>query len=305
MNLRILFLLSLLALNGCFPVVKESPAPQVSHSKLSELFPYKDENIMVIPVWQDAPTIMSEESISESSTLWLSAPIFTIADSLIHVHDQIPSKTSALLIVGPGGAIGRGVSFDGYIIVSETGNFLLLDKSGKNRKRSYHGSFTNQDKNDLIAFIKTGKTTTMSDPGDKTSWNSHLRRNNFQSRFSDADRDRIVSFLEEIPPEEIRKAVQADIKALLYNANYEASDVSVFISDGAKNAYKKYLKAKYHKAFAQSDDGAWGYDTNETSIGSAIHWSLLKCETGRKSTAREIKPCQIINVNDYWASELR
>ena len=193
MNPRILFLLSLLTLVGCFPYVTVSHAPPINLAGLSELFPHEDENIVVIPVWEKHPAILTDESVSETSALWLGAPVFTKAGSLRHVHDQIPDETSVILIIGPGGGVGSAFNFYGFIIASETGRYLLLGRSQDNRSTSSYGEFTYDDINELIAFMKSGNSSALDD---SELWESFFDFNKIRIRFGDADRDRTISLLE-------------------------------------------------------------------------------------------------------------
>jgi hypothetical protein len=169
-----------------------SPAPRIDHPQLSVLFPRQDENIVIIPMWEKCPVACASRSTGKS--LLLEDPVFTKTGSLSYVHEKIPSKTSAG-IVSPDAAIGRLVTFYGFVIASETGRYLLLDKSTDYSNTTAHGEFTNDDKNALIAFMATGKRAMLDD---MEAWDSFFIYKDVHTRFSNADRDRIVSFLEEI-----------------------------------------------------------------------------------------------------------
>ena len=87
-----------------------------------------------------------------------------------------------------------------------------------------------------------------------------------------------------------------------YPANVEAMGLDI-LKINAKKSYKLYFGAKYHKAFAQSESGAWGYESNRMSASSAMEKALNRCR--RYNKAQEVnEPCQIVNVDGYWASEL-
>jgi len=189
-KLRLLLLLSSVMLAGCIPFVKKSSAPPVVHPQLGELFAVEDENTMVIPVWEKYPAFISEDSIRESSTLWLGDPVFAEAGALYRVHDQIPSRTSAGLVM-PVAGVGRGIFFYGYIVASETGNIFLLDKSYDSRDLTRHASIADDNKEELIAFIASGKHDAL---GDSEIWDFFDSKET-HIEFGDADRNRVITFL--------------------------------------------------------------------------------------------------------------
>ncbi len=88
-----------------------------------------------------------------------------------------------------------------------------------------------------------------------------------------------------------------------YPVDKAATGMDVLAVSSARDSYKWYFGAKTHKAFAQSESGAWGYETNRISAGSAMNAALERCR--RHNTNYEIEqPCRIINVNGHWGSEL-
>ncbi len=190
MKLRNLLLLISIMLAGCIPIVKQSPAPPVDHPQVGELFTVTDEHLMVIPVWEKYPTVHSEQSIRESSTLRLGNPVFTETGALYRVHAAVPSRTSASLMM-PAAALGRGVFFYGYIIASETGNILLLDKSLDNRDLTRQALVGEYRKEELIAFMESGKPEAL---GDSEIWH-FFDSKEIHIEFGDADRSRVITFL--------------------------------------------------------------------------------------------------------------
>jgi hypothetical protein len=88
-----------------------------------------------------------------------------------------------------------------------------------------------------------------------------------------------------------------------YPVNADAMGIEVLKTNSARESYKWYFGAKYHKAFAQSESGAWGYEPNKMNASSAMRSALDRCKKHNKANEAN-EPCQIINVDDYWASEL-
>ena len=68
--------LMILSCVSCIPLVKESNAPPIDKYSLSVLYKNDDERILVLPVWEKYPVVMSEQSIKESSTLSFGTPLF-------------------------------------------------------------------------------------------------------------------------------------------------------------------------------------------------------------------------------------
>ena len=118
--------LMLLSCVSCIPLVKESSAPPIDKYPLSGLFKNDNERILVLPVWQKYPVIISEQSIEESSTLSFGTPLFLKVKDIPGINKLISGKTTAGLIVGPLVGVGRGVFFYGYYIISESGRIIWL-----------------------------------------------------------------------------------------------------------------------------------------------------------------------------------
>jgi len=119
--------LMLLSCVSCIPLIKESSAPPIDKYSLSVFFKNDNEHILVLPVWQKYPAIITEQSIEESSTLSFGAPLFLKVKDIPGINKLISSKTTAGLI-GAGGlfGVGKGVVFDGYFIISESGRIIWL-----------------------------------------------------------------------------------------------------------------------------------------------------------------------------------
>ncbi|HEX3140610.1 MAG TPA: DUF805 domain-containing protein, partial [Rhizobacter sp.] len=62
----------------------------------------------------------------------------------------------------------------------------------------------------------------------------------------------------------------------------------------------EYWNLANHKAFAASDDGAWGYGAGQTSPRQAVVMALSRCEEARKPYTRS---CRLLNVNGSWVAQ--
>ena len=88
-----------------------------------------------------------------------------------------------------------------------------------------------------------------------------------------------------------------------YPLDPEAFGVDAFISDDARENYREYSERSFHKAFAQSKSGAWGWWANSDSAEYAMLDALFQCR--QNNVVNEIdEPCLIVNVNGYWGAGL-
>ncbi len=69
---------------------------------------------------------------------------------------------------------------------------------------------------------------------------------------------------------------------------------TVGASIGFRDEYWNQLN---HKAFAASDDGAWGYGAGQTTPRQAAVMAMSRCEEKRKPYTRA---CHLLNVNGQW-----
>ena len=88
-----------------------------------------------------------------------------------------------------------------------------------------------------------------------------------------------------------------------YPTNTQAKGLEALITTSARQSYKFYFGANYHKAFAQSKSGAWAYESNRISPASAIRNALDMCRGYNRNFELE-QPCEVVNVNGYWSAEL-
>lgn len=79
-------------------------------------------------------------------------------------------------------------------------------------------------------------------------------------------------------------------------------EAAIMTNQALKSYREEYVHATEHKAFAQSDVGAWSWKSNRTSIKHAIENSLIDCQRNNKRHEAE-HPCKIINVDGTWAGE--
>ena len=144
--------LMLISCVSCIPLVKESNAPPIDKYSLSVLFNNDNERILVLPVWEKYPVIISEQSIKESSTLSFGTPLFLKVKDIPGINELISSKTSAGLLFGPLVAVGKGVLFHGYFIIGESGRIIWL------RKKVASSFFISQQgKKELIKGIRESR----------------------------------------------------------------------------------------------------------------------------------------------------
>jgi len=86
------------------------------------------------------------------------------------------------------------------------------------------------------------------------------------------------------------------------NARSEAAEhVAEYLeSPAAQEAFATYAREPSHKAFAASDDGAFGWRSGQASPRQAATAAMAVCEEHRKPYT---KPCELVNVNGIWAGE--
>jgi hypothetical protein len=77
-----------------------------------------------------------------------------------------------------------------------------------------------------------------------------------------------------------------------------ANDERVIITNAALESYQKYRSANNHKAFAQSESGAWNWRADRTNQEYAMKNALMGCRANNK--VENEYPCKIININGEW-----
>ena len=88
------------------------------------------------------------------------------------------------------------------------------------------------------------------------------------------------------------------VQAPTYDSGPSSMSEKSIISKKALTTYRNvYKNAKPHKAFAQSDTGAWAYRYGENSRQKATSTTLDNCKKFNKG-----KPSRIINVNNEWVN---
>ena len=73
----------------------------------------------------------------------------------------------------------------------------------------------------------------------------------------------------------------------------------IITNEASKSFKNKYLTATSHKAFAQSESGAWSWRSNRTSEKNARKSALIACQANNKKN-ESLHPCKVINVNGEW-----
>ena len=72
-------------------------------------------------------------------------------------------------------------------------------------------------------------------------------------------------------------------------------------NQAVKDYETKYKKASLHKAFSQSNSGAWSWRSNRTSIEHAKNNALLVCQKNNKKL-ESLHPCKIVNIDGQWVN---
>jgi len=73
-------------------------------------------------------------------------------------------------------------------------------------------------------------------------------------------------------------------------------------SPAAQEAFATYVREPNPKAFAASDDGAFGWRSGQGSPRQAAVAAMAACEEHRKPNTKE---CELVNVNGLWAGQKR
>jgi len=73
-------------------------------------------------------------------------------------------------------------------------------------------------------------------------------------------------------------------------------------SPAAQEAFATYAREPNSKAFAASDDGAFGWRSGQGSPRQAAVAAMVACEEHRKPYTKE---CELVNVNGLWADQRR
>ncbi len=195
-NWTIFLFTIVLIFSSCFPLVKESRVPPIDKNlPINLLFKNENERILVLPLWEKYPVVMSDESISESSTLSFDTPLFLKVKNIEEIHNLIPSKTSAGLIIGPGGGIGRGVFFYGIYIISESGRIMWLKSKYNKAKLSYVGFISEDGKKELIRAFQESKEIYSSSALDMGFFSKSLK---LKINYNTDHRNDVINFINSI-----------------------------------------------------------------------------------------------------------
>lgn len=120
-------LLCLLPLSGCFPLLRsEGPPDEIEESVLTLFEP--DEKLLVLPIWERTPFWKTDTSGGDSA--FVEEVLFLSAAALPELPSMIEGKTTAMVIIGAGAAMGRGVEFQGFFIISSQGQLAWLNSYG-------------------------------------------------------------------------------------------------------------------------------------------------------------------------------
>lgn len=98
------------------------------------------------------------------------------------------------------------------------------------------------------------------------------------------------------------KLVKVDKKH--YPLDPDAANISFLRLKGAADHYNnRYKKLRYHKAFAQSRAGAWGFYGGLPNAELAMHEALNDCRN-HNADYEKTEPCRIVNLDGYWGAQL-
>jgi CubicO group peptidase (beta-lactamase class C family) len=101
-------------------------------------------------------------------------------------------------------------------------------------------------------------------------------------------------------PEPAPEPVKVDINR--YPLDTQAANISFLRLKGAADHYNnRYKKMRYHKAFAQSKAGAWGFYGGQPNTEQAMQEALNDC---RKNNTERGAPCRIVNLDGHWGAQL-
>ena len=89
-----------------------------------------------------------------------------------------------------------------------------------------------------------------------------------------------------------------------YPLDTDAANISFLRMEGAADHYNnRYKKMGYHKAFAQSEAGAWGFYGGLPGAEQAMQEALHDCRK-HNTDSEKTEPCRIVNLDGYWGTEL-
>jgi hypothetical protein len=193
---RILVTLALVA-TGCFPLLRSEAPPEEIPRALEALFE-GDEELLVLPVWEKVPFWHTDTS--KGAYVYFEAPIFIDADDLATLPELVDAKTTAMIIVGAGAAVGRGVEFQGFYVLSDGGRLAWLESRGTKGwiLGIQHARLGDRWRDELIAVFTEGDDWTR-DRSDL--WENNPRRDAEIDCGGD-DRDAVVEFVRGIDPAE-------------------------------------------------------------------------------------------------------
>ncbi len=193
---NLFFLVTLLTVSGCFPLIHTVRPGAIQKSDLGQFFSSENTAIMVIPTWGKFTGVVTDDTNKKiADTLWLGDPVFTDHDSLDLVHEEISFKISTALIVGPGGAVARDYAFYGHIVVWQTDGFVLLRNEGYPEELTRYSTNTVGDTKAFTEFLKTGDSGVFKKTG---PWWGFLLGDDLNHSFSYSEQKEILDFISAI-----------------------------------------------------------------------------------------------------------
>lgn len=200
---RILLLLALV-MTGCFPLLRSEAPPEEIPDTLAALFE-DDEDLLVLPVWEKVPFWHTDTS--KGTYIYFEEPIFMDADDLDSLPQLVDSKTTAMIIVGAGAAVGRGVEFQGFYVLSDGGRLAWLESRGTKGwiMGIQHARLGDRWKDELIEIFSNGDDWER-DRSDL--WENNPRRV-AEIDFGGDEQDAVVEFVRAIEPADDGPEIEA------------------------------------------------------------------------------------------------
>jgi hypothetical protein len=184
----------LLLATACFPLVRSEKAPGGIPKQVRALFA-PGESLLVLPVWEKEPLVVTDTSGGASH--FVEEALVVDAADLDSLSERIDSKTTAMVVVGAGAAVGRGVGFEGLYLLSETGRIAWLESLGTSRwvGIAHHGRVGDAWKTELERLFRDEEWSRDRSP----LWENNRHAEGSLDLDAD-DRDAALRFVRSIAP---------------------------------------------------------------------------------------------------------
>ncbi len=112
--------LSLLLLGGCFPLVRSESVPDLPDDPVT--WSEAPEQVLVFPVWERQPFLNLEHR--QQGWAYLDPPHLVKPQALRTVPERCVERSTTMIVVANGAALGRGGRFQGLLALSDRGELL-------------------------------------------------------------------------------------------------------------------------------------------------------------------------------------